>query len=143
MNYSASHTEYIKDRETGEFVFLETSSRVGGANLAEMVEFSSGINLWCEWAKLEIAVARGERYKLPKVRQDYSGIVVSLSRHQHPDSSRFNDKEIMWRMEKEYHIGLIVVSDSQQRVLELLDNYTTHIFSDFHASAPVPDKPSN
>lgn len=143
LNYSASHTEYIKDRETGEFVFLETSSRVGGANLAEMVEYSSGINLWCEWAKLEVAEAKGEKYKLPKVRKDYAGIVVSLSRHQHPDSSQFVDKEIVWRMKKEYHIGIIVQSKNQQKVLELLDNYTERIFSDYHASAPVPNKPTN
>lgn len=143
MNYSASHTEYIKDRETGEFVFLETSSRVGGANLAEMVEYSSGINLWKEWAKIEVAVAKGEKYKLPKVKNDYAGIVVSLSRHQCPDNSGFNDSEIVWRMNKEYHIGLIVRSDSHQRILELLDSYTHRIFNDFHASAPVPDKPSN
>ena len=143
LNYSASHTEYIKDRETGEFVFLETSSRVGGANLAEMVEYSSGINLWREWAKLEVAVAKDEKYKLPKIRKDYSGIVVSLSRHQHPDSDGFVDKEIVWRMKKEYHIGLILQSKSQQKVLELLDNYTERIFSDYHASAPVPNKPTN
>ena len=143
LNYSASHTEYIKDRETGEFVFLETSSRVGGANLAEMVEYSSGINLWREWAKLEVAVAKDEKYKLPKVKKDYAGIVVSLSRHQHPDSSSFVDKEIAWRMNKEYHIGLIVQSKTQQKVLNLLDSYTQRIFSDFHASAPVPDKPTN
>lgn len=143
LNYSASHTEYIKDRETGEFVFLETSSRVGGANLAEMVEYSSGINLWREWAKLEVAVAKDEKYKLPKVKKDYAGIVVSLSRHQHPDSSGFVDKEIAWRMNKEYHIGLIVQSKTQQKVLNLLDSYTQRIFSDFHASAPVPDKPTN
>ncbi len=143
LNYSASHTEYIKDRETGEFVFLETSSRVGGANLAEMVEYSSGINLWREWARLEVAVAKDEKYKLPKIRKDYAGIVVSLSRHQHPDSSGFVDNEIAWRMKKEYHIGLIVQSKSQQKVLELLDNYTDRIFSDYHASAPVPNKPTN
>jgi hypothetical protein len=143
MNYSASHTEFIKDRETGEFVFLETSSRVGGANLAEMVEMSSGINLWREWAKLEAAVAKGEKYKLPKVRNDYAGIVVSLSRHQYPNSDEFNDKEIVWRMNKEYHIGLIVQSKQQSKVLSLLDGYTQRIFNDFHAAAPLPDKPSN
>lgn len=143
LNYSASHTEYIKDRETGEFFFLETSSRVGGANLAEMVEYSSGINLWREWAKLEVAVAKDEKYKLPKTRKDYAGIVVSLSKHQHPDSSGFVDNEIAWRMKKEYHIGLIVQSKTQQKVLELLDSYTERIFSDYHASAPVPNKPSN
>ena len=143
LNYSASHTEYIKDRETGEFFFLETSSRVGGANLAEMVEYSSGINLWREWAKLEVAVAKDEKYKLPKTRKDYAGIVVSLSRHQHPDSSGFVDDEIAWRMKKEYHIGLIVQSKTQQKVLELLNSYTERIFSDYHASAPVPNKPTN
>lgn len=143
MHYSASHTEFIKDRETGEFVFLETSSRVGGANLAEMVEYSSGINLWYEWAKIEAAVATDTPYKLPKVRNDYSGIVVSLSRHQHPDTAAFKDSEIVWRMKKDYHIGLIVQSSSQERVLELLDSYTHRIFQDFHASAPVPDRPAS
>ena len=138
MNYSASHTEFIKVRETGEFVFLETACRVGGANLAEMVEYSSGINLWREWARVEVAVAKGEKYVLPKVRKDYAGIVVSLSRHQHPNTEGFNDAEIVWRMDKEYHIGLIVQSKSKERVLELLDNYTHRIFNDFHAAAPVP-----
>ena len=141
MNYSASHTEFIKDRATGEFVFLETSSRVGGANLAEMVEMSSGINLWREWANIEAAVARGEKYKLPKVKNDYAGIVVSLSRHQWPDSSSFNDAEIVWRMNKEYHVGLIVQSKKQDRIIELLDGYTHRIFTDFHAAAPLPQQP--
>ena len=140
MNYSASHTEFIKDRETGKFVFLETACRVGGANLAEMVEASSGINLWREWARVEAAVGRDEKYVLPKVKKDYSGIVVSLSRHQHPNTEGFNDAEIVWRMNKEYHIGLIVNAKTQERVLELLDDYTKRIFSDFHASAPVPNK---
>jgi hypothetical protein len=143
MNYSASHTEYIKDRETGEFVFLETSSRVGGANLAEMVEFSSGINLWYEWAKIEAAVARGEIYKLPKVRNDYAGIVVSLSSHKNPDTSGFSDPEIVWRMNKEHHIGLIVQADSEKQILRLLDDYTQRIFHEFHAYEPVPEKSTN
>lgn len=39
MKYSASHSEFIKDKENGKFYFLETSSRVGGAHIAEMVEF--------------------------------------------------------------------------------------------------------
>ena len=143
MNYSASHTEFIKDRETGAFVFLETACRVGGANLAEMVEMSSGINLWREWARVEVAIARGEKYKLPKVRNDYAGIVVSLSRHQYPDSSGFNESEIVWRMKKEHHIGLIVQSKKSARVLELLDAFTKRILTDFHAAVPISDRPTN
>lgn len=140
MQFGASHTEFIASRETGELFFLETSSRVGGANLAEMVEFASGINLWGEWARIESATLKNEVYKLPKVKNQYSGIVVSLSRFENPDTSCFNDPEIVWRMDKKWHIGLIVVSDSSERVLELLDKYTRHIASDFHASIPAPKK---
>jgi hypothetical protein len=144
MRYSASHTEYIKCHEDGQYYFLETASRVGGAHLAEMVEASSGINLWYEWARLEVAMARNEKYHLPKVRKDQAGIIVSLTRQQTPDTSSFNDSEIVWRMQNhDYHIGLIVQSNKRERVLELLDNYAARVASDFHASAPAPDKPTN
>ncbi|MCB9339671.1 MAG: ATPase [Lewinellaceae bacterium] len=137
MVYSASHTEFIKCNEDGQFYFLETSSRVGGANLAEMVEFSSGINLWGEWARLETAVARGTEYKLPPVRKEYAGIITSLSRQREPDHSSFNDPEIVWRMKKDHHIGLILKSDSRERILELLNQYAHRIRQDFHASMPA------
>ena len=136
MQYSASHTEFIKSKEDGKFYFLETASRVGGANIAEMIEFSTGINLWREWAKIEVAVASGKTYKLPKVKNDYAGIIVSLSKHEQPDSSSFTDKEICWRLKKDYHIGLIVKSKKQERILELLNQYADRIYQDFHASMP-------
>ena len=143
MQYSASHTEFIKNRETGEFYFLETSCRVGGAHLAEMVECSSGLNLWYEWARLEAAVAAGETYKMPKVRNDYAGILVSLTRQQWPDTSQFTDPEIAWRMtDNAYHVGLIVQSTKRGRVIELLDDYAERVQRDYHASAPAPKKPN-
>ncbi len=144
MQYSASHTEFIKDHETGAFYFLETASRVGGAHLAEMVEASSGINLWYEWAKLEVAIASGQKYNLPKVRNDYAGIIVSLTRQENPDTSQFSDPEIAWRMyDMANHIGLIVQSKKRERVLELLDDYAHRVQRDYHASAPAPEKPKN
>ena len=139
MQSSASHTEFIKSRETGEFFFLETSARVGGANLAEMVEASSGINLWREWAHIELAVAQGQPYNLPEVRQDYAGIVVSLSRFQHPDTSSFTDPEIVWRMNKEWQIGLLLQSNNAHRIRALLDQYTQRIGEEFHASLKPPE----
>jgi Biotin carboxylase len=143
MQHSASHTEFIKNRETGEFYFLETSCRVGGAHLAEMVEAASGVNLWYEWARLEEAVAAPEKYKLPKLRDDYAGIIVSLTRQEWPDTSQFNDPEIVWRLDdKDYHIGLIVRSPKRERVIELLDDYAQRVQRDYHASAPAPDKPT-
>jgi biotin carboxylase len=143
MNYSASHTEFIKSKEDGQYYFLETASRVGGANLADMVEASSNINLWAEWARIEAAQAQGQHYELPPVRNDYAGIIVSLSRFQHPDNSSFIDSEIVWRMKKEYHIGLILQSKSEARILELLDHYANRVQKEFHASMPIQDKPSD
>lgn len=139
MQYSASHTEFIKTEE-GNFVFLETASRVGGAHLAEMVEAATGVSLWAEWAKLETAMALGKPYRVPERRYAESGIVVSLSRYEYSDASSFTDPEIVWRMDKRHHIGLIVASDSTERVRSLLDGYAERIGREFHASAPAPVK---
>lgn len=143
MKFSASHTEVIKCHDDGKFYFLETASRVGGAHLAEMVEFSSNINLWREWANIETAVANDEKYELPEVRNDYAGIVISLTHQKYPDTSPFGDPEIVWRMDDEYHIGLIVQSESRERILELMDKYAQMVFDGYHASAPAPDKPTH
>jgi len=139
MQFGASHTEFIVSKATGELFFLETSSRVGGANLAEMVAYASGVNLWSEWAKIESDILKQQTYILPKIQDKYAGIVVSLSRFEHPDMSTFIDEEIVWRMDKAWHIGLIVVSESSERVLALLDHYTNRIANEFHASLPAPD----
>jgi biotin carboxylase len=139
MQFSASHTEFIKTAD-GNFVFLETASRVGGAHLAEMVEAATGINLWSEWARVETAMAAGRRCEVGKRRFNEAGIVISLSRYEHPDTSSFTDPEIVWRMNKPHHIGLIVASTSTDRIVELLDDYAGRIARDFHASAPAPAK---
>ena len=141
MQFSASHTEYIRSHADGHFYFLETSSRVGGAHLAEMVEYASGINLWAEWARLESAMARGEEYELPTIRKEHAGILISLARYENPDTSGFQDPEIVWRVDKPYHVGFIVRSTDRDRVSELLDQYAERVFNEFHASAPAPDKP--
>lgn len=144
MKFSASHTEVIKCHEDGNYYFLETASRVGGAHLAEMVEASSGINIWKEWAKIETAVAENKPYSLPSVEKSYSGIMISLSSHQWPNMDVFDDKEIVWKMNEEYHVGLIVKADSRERVIELLDRYAKMVFDlGLHASAPAPDKPTH
>ena len=139
MQFSASHTEFIK-LPSGKFVFLETASRVGGAHLAEMVEAATGISLWSEWARLESAKARGKAYRLPERRYNQAGIVVSLSRHERPDMRPFAAPEVVWRMDKAHHVGLIVAADTDTRVRQLLDEYADLIARDYHAAAPAPDK---
>ena len=137
-----SHTEFIEADENGKFYFLETSARVGGANLSELVLAASGINLWREWAKIEILRGEGE-YKYPDVKNDYAGIITSLSKQEFPDLSPYKEPEIVWRLNKAYHAGLIVKSQSFGRVEELINNYTERFYNDFFTSAPMKEKPGD
>lgn len=143
MEYSASHTEFIKGNDDGQYYFLETSSRVGGAHLSDMVEAATGINLWAEWAKIEVCSFLKKPYKLPKIKKKFGGIIVSLSRVPFPDTTSFTDKEIVWRLDKKDHIGFIVIADKAERVRELLDTYMYRIKEEFHASMPAPDRPTS
>jgi hypothetical protein len=139
LKNGASHTEFIKSREDGEIYFLETASRVGGAHLAEMVEAATDINLWTEWAKIEDAVVKNEKYELPKVAKNYAGIVLTLSKFEHPDLSSFDDSEVCFRVPLEYHAGLIVKSPKQERIMQLLDQYAERFASELSATAEAPE----
>jgi len=142
LRRGVSHTEYIIGRDDGRIYFLETSARVGGAHIAELVEAATGINLWAEWAKVEIAGGKSA-YEPPIARGDYAGLLVSLARQEHPDTSQFQDPEVVWRMDKPHHVGLIVRSPDSSRVRELLDDYSVRVARDYHASAPPQDKPGH
>ena len=131
LKHGAAHSEYIKCRDDGKIYFLETSSRVGGAHIAEMVAEASNINLWKEWAAIEDSLVKETQYTLPKVKKEYAGLVLTLSKFQHPDLSSFSDPEVCFRVPLDYHAGLIVKSDSSERVLELLDDYANRLNSDF------------
>ena len=135
-----SHTEFIRTRDNG-WHFLETSARVGGAYIVDVVEAATGLNLWREWAKLEIAGEHG-LYEPPPARDQCGGIVLSLARQEWPDMSAYVDPEIVARVRKPHHAGLIVASPSADRVQALLHDYTRRFYADFHASAPPPERPT-
>src|SRR5262245_14977481 len=75
-----SHTEFIRAGD-GRIYFLETSARVGGAYIVDVVQAATGINLWREWAKIEIAGEHGA-YDPPAARRNFAGIVLSLARQE-------------------------------------------------------------
>jgi hypothetical protein len=135
-----THTEFIKSREDGKFYFLETAARAGGANLMELLKASTGLNLWAEWARIEIAGGEGP-YEVGPHRQDYGGIIISLSRLEQPDTSAYDDPEIVWRLGHEHHAGLVVASASHERVQTLINSYVPRFYNDFHASQPPLEKP--
>jgi biotin carboxylase len=133
-----SHTEFIKGDADGKFYFLETSARVGGAHIADLIEAATGLNLWAEWAKIETAPKSG--YSVRPLRSDYAGLMISLAKQELPDLNAYNDEEVVWRLNKKFHAGLIFRSPRQDRVEELLKTYTDRFYHDFFTSAPLPEK---
>ena len=136
-----SHTEFIKG-DDGKLYFLETAARVGGAHIAELVEAATGLNLWAEWAKIEIAGGKLP-YTPPQPRGDYAALLVSLAKQEYPDTSAYTDPEIVWRMQKRHHVGLIVKSAGRERVAELLAEYVERVKKDFATVAPPRARPTD
>jgi hypothetical protein len=171
LERGAAHAEFIKSEADGRFYFLEVAARVGGAYIADVLEAASGLNLWREWAKLEVAAAHtppgqkppGQKpdrqgglgsssssisssrsisssIKLKPLRNEYAGIVLSLSKQETPDTSGYNDPEIVYRVKKNHHAGLIVRSKKLARVEELLTEYAARFADDFVAVIPPLEK---
>jgi biotin carboxylase len=139
LKNGVSHSEYISGN--GGVTFLETSARVGGAYITDVVEAAAGVNLWVEWARLEVAGERGN-YELPTVRSDSAGIALCLARQEAPDLSAYTDPEIVLRVRRRHHAGLIVRSPDPQRVQTLLDSYVDRFSRDFLATMPAPARPT-
>ena len=139
LEQGVSHTEFIRGGDD-QWYFLETSARVGGAFIVDVIEAAAGVNLWREWAKVEIAGEKGT-YEPPPLNNLQAGIVLSLARQEHPDTSAYTAPEIVQRIRKRHHAGLIVASPDAARVSELLDEHVRRFYADFHASAPAPDRP--
>src|SRR6185295_17229323 len=153
----AAHAEFIKSDADGQFYFLEIAARVGGAYIADVLEAASGLNLWREWARMEVADGRARRQeqtaagktpdskatfdlKVKPLRNEYAGIVLSLSRQDSPDTSAYDHPEIVYRVKKDHHAGLIVRSKKLERIEELLTQYAARFADDFVAVVPPLEK---
>jgi len=143
IDRGVTHAEFIERSETTKpadrFLFLEVAARVGGAYTAETIEAATGINVWREWAKIELATSQ-RPYKLPKTRKDYAGIAMSLARQESPDTLDYTDAEIVYRVSKSRHVGLIIRSNRHKRIVELLDQYVARFNRDFTAVLPVEER---
>ena len=134
-----SHVEFIRSPE-GELYMLETSARVGGAHTADMVEAATGLNLWEQWANLEID---GPQYQLPPQRYEYGGLLMTLAREASPDLSAYSDPEVVLRAGEPFHAGLVLRSTSPARVESLLEDYARRLARDHQAVLPAQDRPAH
>jgi biotin carboxylase len=137
-----THAEFLRGHHNGQIYFIEIAARVGGAYISDVIEAATGVNLWREWARIEVGGGKSP-YELPNVRRDYAGVVISLARQDHPDTTGYNDPEIVLRIPKHHHAGFVLRANKPQRIEELLDSYATRFREDFYATEPVPDKPTS
>jgi biotin carboxylase len=134
-----THTELIRSREDGQLYFLETAARVAGGHIADMVEVTTGVSLWEEWAKIEIA--QGERpYVLPPLRHDYGAVVLCLAQQETPDLSAYTDPWIARRVERKQHAGFILKGSSAEEVEAYMDEIIPRMEKDFLLTLPPAAK---
>jgi biotin carboxylase len=137
-----THAEFLKANSDGKIYFLEVAARVGGAYISDVIEAATGINLWREWARLEVGAGK-RPYQLPQPNHDYAGVILSLARQERPDTSVYTDPEIVYRVTKYHHAGFILKSPKPERIEELLNSYSKRFQTDFLAMQPVPERPSS
>ena len=142
MVSGVTHSEFIRSHADGRIYFLETAARVGGAYIADVLQHARNINPWVEWARIEVATLRGAEYRVPVTVDAFAGSVICLARQRDPDLSDFTDPEIVYRLHKHHHAGLILRSDSSERLESLIGSYASRFAEKFLAVVAAPDRPT-
>ena len=135
MVRGATHAEFIVT-EAGEVLFLEVAARVGGANIDLLIESATGLNIWEEWARLEAARLEGRTYNSPESANRHAALLTCLSRDEWPDLGAYDAPEIVWRLNKRHHAGLILAGEDLDVIDRLLDEYSRRFGEQFLAIEP-------
>lgn len=143
LKQGATHTEFIRGKENGKWYFLETSSRVGGAHIPDLVEASTGINLWREWARIENAVLKKEKYQLAKPTGFFAGLIFALTKEKEPNCEIFHCDEVVRFLPLDYHVGIVYKSDDPEKIQQRLDEAADKIITQFLNILPPKSKPSS
>lgn len=141
LDWGAAHVEFIHGRD-GQLYFLEIGARVCGANLDRLVWAASGVDLFFEQARVDMCRFRGEPYTLNPERQLNAGLLVCLSKDQHPDLSFCDSEEVVWKLRKDYHAGMVVASPASDRVSHLMREYSERLAAEHLAVMPPALKPT-
>jgi len=132
MKYSAGHTEFIEDKD-GNFLLLETSSRVGGAFISDMLQHATGVDLWAEWAKLEAAQVSDGKYKAPKDIGKAGAVTIRTVGEKNPDLRRYKEEEesVAALISKPYHAGFVFTASKEAELAEVQKNIANRLYEQF------------
>jgi biotin carboxylase len=135
LPFGVTHIEYIRSHADGQIYFLEASARVGAGMIEEMVEAETGLNLWVEWARLEIAQALGA-YRLPAVQDAYAGVAACMAPYEHPDLRSYAEPGVIPFEAKPYHASVLVHGGEAEAVGAKLDGVAQRLARDFQVHVP-------
>ena len=128
------HAEFLE--RDGRFYFLEAAARVGGANIDVLVEQTSGVNLWREWLRMELCALRATSYTTPPLKARYGAMLTCLTRQAWPDLEDFDAVEVVWKLHRLHHAGLVLVSPEFSRLQSRLIEYKRRMEEQFLAILP-------
>lgn len=139
----ATHSEFIRGKADGRWYFLETSSRVGGAHIPDLVEASTGINIWREWARMEDHLLKNIPYQIQKPTAFAAGLLVALTNKRNPEYAEFMCDAVYKFLPIENHIGIVYRSNDDQLVRKCLDETAEKVTSQYLSVIPPKDKPTS
>ena len=142
LKNGATHSEFIRGKDDGKWYFLETSSRVGGAHIPDLVEASTGINIWREWAKMEDDLLRGNTYEIEKPTGFAAGLLVALANCKNPDYEVMKHEDVVKFLPIDNHIGIVYRCGSEEQLLQRLDDAAVQVQENFLSVIPPKDRPT-
>ncbi|TNE68581.1 ATPase [bacterium] len=120
LKYGVSSNEFIHSAQDGKFYFIQSSGKVSGHYIAELVEAANGLNLWREWAKMEMAQPQESAYQCPKPETNQARVVRIPTENPPLCSSRIQHQSIVWRQVSHNHVTVVIKAKSFEE-LEMIE----------------------
>lgn len=126
MKHGILNVEFIRSKHDGRFYFIKSSGKVGGNYLAELVEASTGLNLWREWAKIEMSTSDEFSYTCPNWEKKPAMVIRFPSAHPPEMSQHIQHPAIVWRQVSHNHVTIVIRTTTYEELdivrKELIDS---------------------
>jgi biotin carboxylase len=127
MVRGVTHAEFVRSPLDGGFLFTEIAAPVSAAWTSEVVEAATGVNLWREWARLEVASLRGQHYLPPDPFEMYAGSVLCQGQDSAPDLNGLDAAEIVQRAVLGRQTALLIRSADAERLRQLIEETSAEL----------------
>lgn len=135
-----THARFMRAQADGRMYFLDIAARVGDFPMPGLIEVATGINLWREWARLEVSSLRYQPYSAPDSFETNAGVAFSCAQGANLDVNEFEAPEIAGRFKSDRYTGVIVRSGNLDRVRELLRQISAGLAAQLLAQLPPSDR---